>query len=138
MKASVFLLLVLALMLGTGRAQTERSQADAGHNNAFFNNTDSDEQHVQWVAESLKVMQSVKPGITRADLLRVFMTEGGISTPLHRTYVYRQCRYFKVDVDFDLVGRPARDSEGRVTLAESGADTVKTISRPYLQFSIGD
>jgi hypothetical protein len=126
MKASVLALIVLALALGSGCAQTERTQ------------TDSNPQHVQWVAESLKVMQLVKPGMTRADLLRVFTTEGGESTGLRRTYVYRQCPYFKVDVEFEAVGRPARDSEGRVTLVESGADTIKTLSRPYLQFSVVD
>jgi hypothetical protein len=126
MKASVLPLAVLALVLGTLRAQTERSQAD------------SNPQHAQWVAESIKVMQSVKPGMTRADLLRVFTTEGGESTGLRRTYVYRQCPYFKVDVDFEAVGRPSRDGDGRVTLVESGADTIKAISKPYLQFSIGD
>jgi hypothetical protein len=126
MKASVFTLVALALVLGTGRAQTERTQAD------------SDQQHAQWVGESLKTMQSVKPGMTRADLLRIFTTEGGVSTPLHRIYIYRQCPYFKVDVEFATVGRPARDSGGRVTLVESGADTIKSISRPYLQFSVLD
>jgi hypothetical protein len=126
MKAIVLPLAVLALMLGTVRAQTERSQPDYH------------QQHAQWVAESISVMQSVKPGMTRTDLLRVFTTEGGESTGLRRTYVYRQCPYFKVDVEFEAVGRPARDSGGRVTLVESGADTIKTISRPYLQFSVAD
>lgn len=56
--------------------------------------------------------------MTRADLLKVFTTEGGISTGLHRTYVSRDCPFFKVDVDFRAVGRPDRDGEGRVTLIE--------------------
>ena len=58
-------------------------------------------------------------GMTRADLLKVFTTEGGLSTGLNRTYVYRECQYIKVDVDFEPVGRPARDAEGRVTLVEA-------------------
>jgi hypothetical protein len=125
-KASVLLLLVLLLVPGSVCAQTEQTQ------------TDSNQQHVQWVAESLKAMQSVKPGMTRAELLRVFTTEGGESTGLRRTYMYRQSPYFKVDVEFEAVGRPARDSDGRVTLVESDADTIKTISGPYLRFSIVD
>jgi len=108
------------------RSQTEPDQED------------SNARHVQWVAESLKLMQSVKLGMTRADLLRVFTTEGGLSTGLQRTYVYRECPYFKVDVEFEAVGRPPRDVEGRVTLVESEADTIKTISKPYLQFSVLD
>jgi hypothetical protein len=52
--------------------------------------------------------------------------------------VFRDCPYLKVDVDFEAVDRPARDPEGRVTLIESEADTVKNISRPYLQFGGSD
>jgi hypothetical protein len=83
-------------------------------------------------------MKAVKPGMTRADLLNVFETEGGLSTGLQRTYVYRECPYFKVDVEFDAVGRPARDDEGRVTLEERSEDTISRISGPYLEFSVVD
>ncbi len=95
-------------------------------------------EHVAWVVDSVKRMQEVKPGMTRADLLKVFTAEGGISTALNRTYVYRECPYIKVDVEFEAVGRPARDKDGRVTLVESDADLIKVISRPYLQFSVAD
>ena len=66
----------------------------------------------EWIANSLKEMQKIKVGMTRADLLKVFTTEGGLSTGLYRTYVYRECAYIKVDVEFEPVGRPARDVEG--------------------------
>jgi hypothetical protein len=125
-KIGLFAVLVLSVGLAglSLLAQTERTQAN------------SDQQRIAWVAESLKAMQSVKPGMTRGDLYRVFTTEGGLSTGLQRTYVYRDCLYFKVNVVFDAVGRPARDRDGRVTLVESTADTIKTISTPYLQFSV--
>jgi hypothetical protein len=93
---------------------------------------------VAWVAESLKRMQTVKPGMTRTDLLKVFTTEGGLSTGLHRTFVSRDCPYFKVDVEFKVVGRPDRDASGRVTLVEGNQDIIVKISRPYLQFSLMD
>src|SRR5438132_8612957 len=89
-------------------------------------------------SESLKRMQTVKPGMTRTDLLKVFTTEGGLSTGLHRTFVSRDCPYFKVDVEFKAVGRPDRDAGGRVTLVEGNQDIIVKISRPYLQFSIMD
>jgi hypothetical protein len=50
--------------------------------------------------------------MTRKDLLRVFTTESGISTALRRTFVDRDCPYFKVDVEFTAVGRPNRDRDG--------------------------
>lgn len=43
-------------------------------------------------------MQTFKPGMTRADLLKVFMEEGGISKRTWRRYVYRRYGYIKVDV----------------------------------------
>ena len=76
--------------------------------------------------------------MTRAELLKIFRTEGGLSTGLNQSFAYRECPYFKVDVEFEAVGRPARDKEGRVTLVKSDADLIKVISTPYLQFSIMD
>ena len=96
------------------------------------------EDNARWVGEALTRMQSVKPGMTRGDLLRVFGTEGGLSTGLRRTYISRDCPYFKVDVEFHAVGRAERDREGRVTLVEDNRDIIANISKPYLEFSIGD
>jgi len=97
-----------------------------------------DKDHTAWVGESLKRMQTIKPGMTRTDLLKVFATEGGLSTGLQRTFVSQDCPYFKVDVEFEAVGRPSRDANGRVTLVEGNHDIIVKISRPYLQFSIMD
>lgn len=94
--------------------------------------------HEVWVAHALEKMEAIKPGMTRDDLLKVFRTEGGISTGLRRTFVSRDCAYFKVDVEFQAVGRPDRDSDGRVTLEEDARDIIVKLSRPYLQFSIAD
>lgn len=95
-------------------------------------------EHTEWVAESLREMKTVRVGMTRAELLRVFATEGGLSTGLRRTYVYSECPYIKVDVEFEPVGRSARDTEGRVTLIESDEDLISQISKPYLDWSAAD
>jgi hypothetical protein len=76
-------------------------------------------------------MLTVKPGMTRGNLLQVFTTEGGFSSRWERTYVSRDCRYFKVDVKFQPVDR-------QVTSTEDNRDVIGSISRPYLQFPIGD
>jgi len=96
------------------------------------------QNHEAWVTRALQKMETIKPGMTRADLLTVFTTEGGLSTGLRRTFVSRDCQYFKVDVEFKAVGRPGRDKEGRVTLEEDSRDIIVNVSRPYLQFAIGD
>ena len=77
---------------------------------------------VMWVAQALTRMLTIKPGMTRDDLLKVFTTEGGLSTPFEQTYVSRDCPYFKVDVEF----------------REFRPDIILKISRPYLAFSIAD
>lgn len=96
------------------------------------------DEHQEWVTNVLKDVQKIKVGMTRGELLKVFGEEGGLSTGLERTYVYKGCPYIKVDIEFTAVGRPARDSDGRVTLVESKADLIKNISRPYLELSIID
>lgn len=91
---------------------------------------------VTWVAQCLQHIGSIKSGMTREQLLTVFTVEGGISTGLQRTFVSQDCPYFKVDVTFRAVGRPERDSDGRVTLVEDSGDIIVSISRPYLQLGI--
>lgn len=100
--------------------------------------TATSENHTEWVARTLTRMLTIKPGMTRSDLLKVFTTEGGLSTGLQRTFVSRDCPYFKVDVEFKAVGRRNRDREGRVTLVEDGRDVIVRISKPYLDFAVMD
>jgi hypothetical protein len=104
---------------------------------AFQRQDQSARDHVAWVAEALKRMQVVTPGMTREILLTVFTTEGGISSREHHTYVSRDCPYFKVDVEFQPVDRPDGDDNG-VNRLEGSRDVIVKISRPYLQFTIAD
>ena len=97
-----------------------------------------EQEQTKWIEDSLIEMKTIKVGMTRADLLKVFDTEGGLSTGLNRTYVYRKCPLIKVDVEFQPVGRPARDAKGRVTLKEADGDVIEKISRPYLDWSVMD
>jgi hypothetical protein len=91
-----------------------------------------------WVRDVLAKMETIRPGMTRAELLKVFRTEGGLSNGLKRRFVSRECAYFKVDVEFEAIGRPGHDSDGRVTVEEGPRDIIVEVSRPYLQFSIAD
>ena len=99
---------------------------------------ESHQAHLAWVAEVLKRMETINRGTTRKTLLTVFTSDGGLSMGLRRTYVSRDCPYFKVDVEFQAVGRPDRDADGRVTLVENDEDIILKISTPYLQFSVAD
>jgi hypothetical protein len=85
-----------------------------------------------WVYQSMLEMGRVKAGMTRADLLKVFREEGGLSTRTRRTYAYGGCRYFKVDVRFEPAGGAGE------RLGESPDDRIVEISRPYLAHEILD
>jgi len=88
-----------------------------------------DSEHTRWIVTSLIEMQTIKVGMSRGELLKVFTTEGGLSTPRQRKYVYRDCPYIKVDVEF------APTQEGPV---ERQDDKVTKISKPYLEFGVYD
>lgn len=97
------------------------------------------QSHIAWVADALIRMQTIKPGMTRSDLLKVFTTEGGLSTRLHRTFVSRDCLYFKVDVEFEADPQTrARDARGLPIEDEDARDIIVKISKPYVAFSIAD
>jgi hypothetical protein len=98
--------------------------------------TPASQDHVAWVAEALKRMQTIRPGMTREDLLKVFTTEGGMFSETRRTFVSRDCPFFKVDVLFDAVA--PRANGGRVTFEELPQDIIVRISRPYLEFRVSD
>jgi hypothetical protein len=90
------------------------------------------DEHTEWIMKILKEIESVKAGMTRADLLRVFKEEGGISTRTRRRYVYHDCPYVKVDVEFEPVGEPENK------LRQSPRDKIIKISKPFLEWSIMD
>lgn len=99
------------------------------------------QDHQAWVADALKKMETIKPGMTRTELLTVFTTEGGTSTPMHRTFVSRDCPYFKVDVTFQAARRTNRVDNHKGEEADSEEDSrdiIVGISRPFLNFSIVD
>ena len=84
----------------------------------------------QKIGQILNECRPIRPGITREELLRVFTTEGGLSTPGERTYVHRRCPYIKIDVQFNLSQPDHHD--------EQPTDTITKASRPYLQWSVND
>lgn len=87
-----------------------------------------DSEHTQWIAAALKAIQTIKVGMTRRDLMKLFTVEGGLSTTSQRAYVYQRCPYIKVDVKFAALSREE----------ERPSDKTIEISRPYLAWSIAD
>ncbi len=89
-----------------------------------------DAELMRFAMEAIQGTASIKPGMTRKDLLRLYAGSGGPSHPTRRTYGYRKCPYIQVDVEFEPAGMQ-RDAEGRIR-HESDGDVISRISRPYL------
>lgn len=87
-----------------------------------------DREYTKWIDSAMRSMRTIKIGMTRAELLTIFTTEGGLSTTSRRTYVYRHCPYIKVDVTFAAASRNE----------ELPTDKILEISRPYLDWSVMD
>jgi hypothetical protein len=87
-----------------------------------------DPEHTAWIAGVMNATQTITVGMSRSDLMKVFTTEGGLSTTSQRTYVYRRCPYIKVDVKFAPSSREK----------ELPTDKIVEISRPYLAWSVMD
>lgn len=91
-----------------------------------------DEEHTEWIASALRSIQTVKVGMTRSELMKVFTTEGGLefksATTSQKTFVYRKCPYIKVDVKL-AISNPEEDLP---------TDRITEISRPYLAWSVMD
>lgn len=111
-KFAILCLLLASTFILMAHPSSSRSQEDQGH--------------VKWVESSLKDMETIKVGMTRADLLKVFMEEGGLSTRRQWQYAYRHCPYFKIKVEFMPVG------DGQ-SFGESAEDAIVKLSRPFLQ-----
>ncbi len=86
------------------------------------------ESHEKWLQKVLTDIKTIKVGMTRKQLLKVFTTEGGISSSTWRTYVSRDSWCIKVDVNFKALKKDK----------ESPNDTITKISKPYLEWAIID
>src|SRR5882762_10034293 len=76
------------------------------------------QDHAAWLKQVLERMETIKPGMTRWDLMQVFRTDGapqrfrmeGTPSVLRETFVSQDCPYFKIVVEFQPpIGPPNRD-----------------------------
>jgi Oxidoreductase molybdopterin binding domain len=96
------------------------------------NETPYGSEQARWIQEVLPELESIKVGMTRGELLKVFMEEGGISGRTRHRYVYRKCGLVKVDVEF----APASEKDNDIR--DRPDDRITKISKPYLDYVIID
>jgi len=85
-----------------------------------------------WLKQVLEKMNTIKPGMTRWDVLHVFRIEGvrrlameGGPPGLRReTFISQDCPYFKIDVEFKSV-----------SFNLPNQDVIVKVSKPYVQFA---
>ncbi len=110
-------IIIVVLFIATLRPSAEQASA-------------CDQEHTAWIDEVMREIETIKPGMTRADVLKVFEEDGGLSTVRQRSYLYSRCKNIKVTFYFEPVEKP--DSEGRIW-HESAADKIVKMSRPFLE-----
>ena len=97
------------------------------------------QDHAAWLTHVLEKMGTIKPGMTRWDLLHVFRTEEGVRTRrevgltgLRETFVSQDCPYFKIDVEFKQVDI----GQGLMMSFDlPNQDVIVKVSKPYVQFA---
>jgi hypothetical protein len=94
---------------------------------------DADEQrkHEDRLWNKLLEAESIKAGMTRADLLKVFGEDGGLQGgPTSQRFVLRSCHLIKVTVKFELSSAPRGAAPN---LALDNEMKIIEISKPYLE-----
>jgi hypothetical protein len=87
------------------------------------------QERVKWVSKCMTELQSVKPGMTRAEVEKKFKMDGGLQGYVTVRYIHPECSYFKIDVKF-LVKRNVED-QGRVV--PTPKDKALSVSKPYIE-----
>ena len=111
--------LILLILCGTACTQQANQQPQI------------DSSLTREIDKVIKIASTLHPGMTRADVMKDFETEGGLSARKWNHYVYKRCPHIKIDVAFIVT--PGEDQ-----FRESLVDKIATISKPYLEFSIID
>jgi hypothetical protein len=105
--------------------------------------TAQEPDHYKWLAARITEAHSIRPGMSRADLLKVFEPDGGFQPIPPETYVLRSCSLIKVKVNFEFPkGMSDKDlSQGTTGTAMASGENlpidseikISAISRPYLE-----
>ena len=126
----LFMLLLLSIIVIGGSASFRPTQSATPQPCA--------QDHEVWLTHLTEKMETIKPGMTRWDVLKIFRTDGGppigkdvgLPTLLRQTFVSQDSPYFKIDVEFKPFFR-ANGSLG--LLPADNQDVIVKVSKPYVQ-----
>jgi hypothetical protein len=112
MKIWIFIIVGLFAVIGA-RALAPAQNAD-------------DKAHQQWLEARYKEATSIQAGMTRADLKKLFIEDGGIQMIPASRYVLKSCYLIQIEVKFDK----GAAGNGSVTDDEI---KITEVSKPYLE-----
>ena len=100
-------------------------------------------KHQEWLRDRIEEAHSIKVGMTRADLLKVFEPDGGLQRIPPEIYVLRNCSLIKVRAQFEFPkGMSREDFPHGIDLFEEASGKsfpintklkISEISKPYLE-----
>ncbi len=93
-----------------------------------------DKNCTQWVESCLKDFESIKTGMTRAQVEAKVTMDGGLQNVSPVRFAHPACGYFKIDVEFAFK-RNAADQNRAIA---DKADKVTKVSKPYIERPILD
>lgn len=91
-----------------------------------------EQTHEEWLRERIVEAKSIKVGMSRAELLKVFDKEAGLNTNPATHYILRGCPYIKLYVEFE--SEPGINIRG----VSDERLKLKTISEPSLGYLVYD
>ena len=77
----------------------------------------------------LQDFESIRIGMTRAEVMTQFRMDGGLHSPSEMRFLHPLCSYCKVTVGFDF----ERDSQDQNRAIMAETDRVVAVSEPYLE-----
>lgn len=120
----LFVLLLLSVIVIGGAASFRPAQS--------ANPEPCAQNHEAWLKQVSEKMETIKPGMTRWDLLKVLRTDGtprrgfriggGLPQVLRESFVSQDCPYLRIVVEF-----AERDDVNQ--------DVIVKVSKPFLQFA---
>lgn len=118
MKLLLFLTLSASLLWAAGEKTMPENK---GENNQASESARAREAG-NWLGMQLEKIEALKPGqSTRAELMKLFFPQGGLSTREKASFVYRSCPAIKIDAEFEVVNKD-----------DEKTDVIKSLSKPYL------
>ena len=93
----------------------------------------ADDDQRRWLAARYAEAVSVRPGMSRRDLRRLFRPDGGLQTIPSSRYVLKSCAMIKVEVKFELPEGASREDFRDENVLIDDRLKITEVSKPYLE-----